>query len=293
MDPVRLKALVALAETGSIAKAARREGVRRASLARRLDELSDELGAPVATTSRTGSVLTEEGARLAAEAPELIRRADRLWSQYGAVEVAPGTFRFVAPAGLAPPVTSLLMAAASRALPEVRVEVTVHAEPLDLVGGVADLALVFGPDVPEGPWKVTSVGRLVEGLWAAPRYLAKRGTPRSLEELEEHRLLLWQRPGMPRNALPLHAGGLHPVVPWLSSNDAWLLQRGAERGVGIACIPSGPMPRRPEVTEPLVPVLKDVVRRPCTLNVVMTAQSVPRLRWRTMNEAIRAVFKAL
>ncbi len=47
------------------------------------------------------------------------------------------------------------------------------------------------------------------------------------------------------------------------------------------------------MTEPLVPVLKDVVRRPCTLNVVMTAQSVPRLRWRTMNEAIRAVFKAL
>ena len=190
MIPGRLQALLAVPETGSISRAARREGATRAALTRRFDELEEEAGVVLLQRSKRGVVPTDAGRALLTEAPALIRRAHALRGEFQAPDQGPARWRIAAPIGLAPPVTSLLVRTMSRFLGSSRFEVVITEDPLSLLGHGVELALVFGPKLPEGPWRTTSFGRLEERLAASPSNLAKWGRPQSLDELGEHRLLL-------------------------------------------------------------------------------------------------------
>ena len=292
MEPTRLKALVAVAETGSISLAAKRVGCGRSALNRLLGELSTELGSPVIEVSRRRVILTPEGRRLAAQAPKVIRQAESLVASFHSPKESPGHFRLALAVGLAPPITSQVARVASLALGKSRFKTIVTADPIGMLGNGADLAVVFGPEVPDGPWLTTRFARLDERLGATPTYLRRHGTPTSLDELAEHKLLLWEREGSPPRSLPLKGGGTWACDPWLSSNDGWLIRRSVERHVGSGLCPWGPTPKRADVEE-AVPILPELVGRECTLQAVLTVRSAPRLRWRAIVDAARTVFKGL
>jgi DNA-binding transcriptional LysR family regulator len=289
VDPLGLRALVAVSESGSLAKAARREKTSRATLSRRLHELSEELGQPVLDPKRRGVHLSIEGQALAERAPEFIQRAAELKTRFSDPHRVPGHFRVVAPVGLAPPVVSLIARVASRAAPESHFVFYTCSDPLAEMAERADLGVVFGPDVPEGPWRTSTIVRLSEHLVASRAYLDAHGTPTSLEELHDHPLLLWTRPDVPAGRLPLVGGGSYPVRPWLQSNDPWLLQRAAEADAGIALTATGGLPRRGHPFEPLTPVLPDLVQRTCTLQAILPRSGVALPRARTLFGLVRAL----
>jgi DNA-binding transcriptional LysR family regulator len=289
VEAVRLKALIAVAETGSISRAARREGSTRAAMTRHLDELTREVGAPLLETDRRGATLTDVGERLVQRAPLVIRAAALIEAEFEEPSTSPGCFRFAFPVGLSSVVLADITRIGSQLAPGSRFEVIVTPDPLDLLGDHADLALVFGPDIPDGPWRTATVGKLTEGLWATPSYLARHGTPTTVQELAKHRLLRWVRPGADPGTLSLIDGSEHPIKPWLISTDAWHVQRSTELAVGIGLFPTGRLPRWAHSVEELTRVLPDQFGRPCTLQVLLASTSIPRLRWRTLLEAARIV----
>ena len=293
MEPNRLKMLVALGDTGSLSKAARRLGVSRSTATRMLDELSEEVGLPLADVQQRGATLTPEGRHLAERAPQLIQRAESLIADFSEPAASPGQFSFAVPVGLPPPITARIALLASKLLGRSRFSVMIDPDPLSRINETADVALVYGPQVPDGPWKTTRLLRLDEGLGATPSYLARRGTPETIDDLENHRLLLWERLGFDPRQLPLADGSTRTVDPWVTSNDPWVIRRAAEDGIGIGAVQRGPLPKRRESAEELVPVLPELVHRACTLQMVFSEHAVPRLRVRTLADLGRAVLRGL
>ncbi|MBM4361245.1 MAG: LysR family transcriptional regulator [Deltaproteobacteria bacterium] len=78
MDLVLLESLLAVAEHGTLTRAARAVAVTQPALTRRLQQLEDAMGAPLLVRSKRGAVLTDAGRLVAAEGRQLVERWRRL-----------------------------------------------------------------------------------------------------------------------------------------------------------------------------------------------------------------------
>lgn len=78
MDLLLLRSLLAVADRGAITAAARSLGVTQPALTRRLQQLEEDLGAPLLARSKKGAALTEAGRLAVAEARQITDRYDRL-----------------------------------------------------------------------------------------------------------------------------------------------------------------------------------------------------------------------
>jgi DNA-binding transcriptional LysR family regulator len=84
MDLRRLRYFVAVAEEGSVGRAARRLGMSQPPLSRRIRELEDELGCALFARTPRKMVLTKAGEVLLTEARTLLGHADRVRERVGA-----------------------------------------------------------------------------------------------------------------------------------------------------------------------------------------------------------------
>jgi len=119
------------------------------------------------------------------------------------------------------------------------------------------------------------IAQASEGLFASRDYLAREGTPRSLEDLHRHDLFSWTPPGHPPEQWPLSDGGAFGVNLAHSSPDVGLIRQCAVAGLGIARFPKGEIPN-PVATVSLVPVLPELVGRFVPVYAVMP--DTPRMR---------------
>jgi molybdate transport repressor ModE-like protein len=85
MDLLLIRSFLEVAECGSISAAARRLMVTQPALSRRLQQLEQELEAPLLERSRKGVSLTEQGRFLAREGRALVERWERLKDGLGAL----------------------------------------------------------------------------------------------------------------------------------------------------------------------------------------------------------------
>lgn len=185
-DDVRI--FLAVARSGQILGAARALGLNHATVARRVSALEETLGSKLFTRKTNGSDLSGAGERFLvhAEAMESAMLAAR--ESAGSDSIIAGTVRVGAPDGfgvafLAPRIGELV-----DRHPGLRIELVPVPRSFSLSRREADIAVTL-----ERP----SEGRLVArkltdyqlGLFAAPGYLARHGTPVSLEALGNHRLV--------------------------------------------------------------------------------------------------------
>jgi DNA-binding transcriptional LysR family regulator len=269
VDAAGLRAFLAVAEAGSISRGAKALGLRRAALQRRLSAFEEEVGEPLFVRERRGVWPTERGVSILEGAADVLRRWNGLRDQLRGEQEVVGLVRIALCVGLATPVMAHLARLSSEVLRNGRYEVFVSDDPVSHLGDTADLAVLLGADPPDGPWRVATIRRLKERLWASEDYLERRGTPTSLAELADHQVMLWSRPGRPTRHVPLRDGGTHALDPWSVSNDPWLVQRAAEAGAVVGLCPVGPLPSNVHPVPKLVPVLEDVVGAPCPLRVVL------------------------
>jgi DNA-binding transcriptional LysR family regulator len=261
MDLDELRAFVAVVDRGSIAAASKSLRFPVATLRRRLDELESRLGVKLLDRARDGAVPTSAGNAVVDKARALLQNATELWeSARGASgeprqEIAVGVPPSLAPE-LASPFISLMFQMAPNVAWTFRIVEDLRTST------VTDLAAVLhlGDEMPDASWKAREIRRVDEGLLASRDYLARHGTPTSVEDLSSHALLLWQGPATRGDILPLVDGGKLPVRPAVRSSEVWLLRQCAARGAGVAYLPALRPPRDSfSSPEDLVPVLGGVV----------------------------------
>jgi DNA-binding transcriptional LysR family regulator len=237
LENVELLAFTAAVEAGSLTRAAAGLRVPRATLSRRLARLEARLGLRLLRRTTRSLTITDAGeafyrrARIALdavnEAEATVRRGDR---------VVRGNLRVALPHLVSSPFLDLIAGFAA-AYPEVRLQAHLSSRLVDLQRDGYDVALRASSHFEPG-LVARTLARFAFLAVAAPAYLAAHGTPKSVRDLRHHRCLM----GFARGELPetywTAAGRKIQLEGAFFSNSPAMLARAAERGLGIALVPS-------------------------------------------------------
>jgi DNA-binding transcriptional LysR family regulator len=179
-----MRYFLAVARTGSTLAASRVLAVNATTVARRIGELERAIGMRLFDKRQTGYVLTEAGLELRAAAERVEIEATTFAEQVGAIgRRISGVIRVTTNEGLANALMSPALSAFRRLHPEVRVDLIVDEQRLDLARGAADVALRTGTR----PTETGLVGRRLPPVaWAVYCGLNYPGRPTCEDDLAQH-----------------------------------------------------------------------------------------------------------
>ena len=281
MDLEELRSFLAVVETGSFLAAATNLGVARATLRRRVDALEARAGVPLLERGARGVTVTEAGSVLMARGRVVVQEVSALVASVRELGRDPvGVLRVILPVGLPPHALAPLVAVVRGAYPRLSLQLRQVDAPLAERLDDVDLGGHFGPGAPPGPWLSYGVFPVRECLIASADYLARRGVPASLEELDGHELFSWAAPGEDGRVWPTLVGEHLEVEPSLVTADIHLLRQCVLAGLGIALVPDAGLPDPGVAEGTLVPVLPALVGRERMLYITVPAAlaTLPKLR---------------
>lgn len=189
MEQVTFDGLFAFARAGTLGSytaAAHALGVSPSAVSKSVQRLEQRLGLPLFTRTTRSLVLTPEGRALHERAVRLLHDAESLHQAALLARTEPtGSLTVTA----APSIGTHLLAPAlprfHEAHPGVRVNLRLTDTLLDLVDEGIDVALRVGRSA-NSALRSRRFGPHRVGCFAAPAYLARKGTPRSPDELAGH-----------------------------------------------------------------------------------------------------------
>lgn len=265
MDFEGLSALLAVAEHGSFQAAARATGVSRTTLRRRVETLESKVGGSLLLRGARGVRLTWAGKRLVDSGREIMSKARRALAEVSGLNNAPaGVLRAIVPSGAPVEVKAGTLRMTSAILPGVRVILTEADDPLRHLDEPFDLMIHFGGPPTRGEFYTRTWRKFQVGLFATHKYLARHGAPRSLADLVDHRLLIWQ----PALAASGSAFDAAPLQPALVTHNDHLVRTLAADGAGIALSLRPPLPFDPLVSTGVL-LLPDAVNAEVAATLLM------------------------
>ncbi|MEZ5935609.1 MAG: LysR family transcriptional regulator [Alphaproteobacteria bacterium] len=174
---------IRVAEMRSFSRAAESMGIQKGRASTVVRQLEDELGVRLLHRTTRSVQLTEDGRSFQERARELLTHFDELQSMFAEDGVAlRGRLRVDLPTELARTTIVPALPDFMAAYPELELEVSSTDRQVDLVEEGFDCVLRLGP-IGDETLIARPLGRLRMVNAASPTYLARHGTPRSLEEL--------------------------------------------------------------------------------------------------------------
>lgn len=230
---------MAVGETASFSKAAKQLGVTTGTMSRAIARLETQVGAQlVHRTTRRVSLSTAGQALFERAASHVRAIAAALHSLPERQQEPAGTLRLSAPSDIGATFLPEVIARFAARYPEVRMECDLSSRNVDLVGEGFDLAVRASSEREQDVALVTRRVLTIETrAYAAPAYIARRGTPRALGEAGHDWLVFAQAQ---RRQRP-HVNRAPRVV----SNDMLFLREATRAGVGVGLLPNF-------IAEPLV-----------------------------------------
>lgn len=239
----QMRCFIAVVDAGSVAAAGRKLGMSAASVSKALTRLEEGAGVRLLHRSTHALSLTEAGEALLEPAREALRAAEAFEHAIANASGGgdSGVVRLTASAGLARHVLVPLLARFARAEPDIRIDVRVTNEIVDLAEGGIDLAIRSGslaglPGHVQQPW--------FECPWvicAAPAYLARRRAPKKIADLDDHDLIAFRNPRSGRIQPWPHrsgsASGTYDPRARLTFDDGDAVLGAMLEGSGIVCVP--------------------------------------------------------
>jgi DNA-binding transcriptional LysR family regulator len=226
-----LVAFVRTIDTGSFASAARLIGASPSAVSKSVARLEERLGVRLLQRStRTLSPTAEGAAYYDRVAPHLraIEEADDIVQVPRNVR---GLLRISVVSTLGRPLVAAWAGSFLERYPDIKLELSVTDRRVDLIRESFDIAVRIG-ELQDTSLIGRSLGVLKYVLVASPKYLDRRGTPRSIEDLRQHACLRYLRAGRP---LPFtFANGTRIVSegPFDTDNAQYLIEAALE-GAGI------------------------------------------------------------
>ncbi|MBR0641847.1 LysR family transcriptional regulator [Plastoroseomonas hellenica] len=268
-----LRFFLELARQGRLAPAARRLRVDSATVSRRVSELERQFDTKLFDRTDGGFALTDAGRRLLPQAEGMQQLAEEAGDLRP--ERLAGRVRVATMEGIASQYLSRLLPGLRARHPALLVELVTSAALINLTKREADISLSFVP--PRGPkLSIRQIGAFALFLYAAPAYLAARGTPADAAALATHDFVDYVEDlvQIPEVHWLLDVV-LEPNVVFRSSS-MFAQQTAAACGAGLVLLPSFAGARDAR----LVPVLADQLQteRPIWLSVHEELAEMPRVR---------------
>jgi len=185
----RLTGLIAFsraASLGSYTAAARALSVSPSAVSKSIQRLEERLGLKLFARTTRSLTLTPEGRVLHDRAIRLLRDAEEIEQVAATVRGEPaGPVKLAAPSPIALHILAPKLALFRERYPKITVDLRVSDTMSDLIQEGIDVAIRIGS--PEDSRLIARrLGPNKAGAFASPAYLAKRGAPHRVEDLEGH-----------------------------------------------------------------------------------------------------------
>ncbi|MGY1459386.1 MULTISPECIES: LysR substrate-binding domain-containing protein [unclassified Luteimonas] len=184
---------VKVVELGSFIAAAKALRLPKTTVSRKVQELEARLGAQLLhrTTRKLG--LSEAGSVYYEHCQRIARGLEEAESAVGQLQGGPrGWLRFSAPYSVGIAWIAPLLGQFHALHPEVRVEMSLSNEQVDLIDGENDLALRIGT-LPDSNLVARRLAVFRTQVYASPSYIARHGAPQHPDDLQHHRTLAMQK----------------------------------------------------------------------------------------------------
>lgn len=189
MNSDSLDVFLSAVRTGSLSGAARHLRLTPMSATRRLARLEEELGVRLFHRSSRSLALTPEGEAFLPFAGEIVDTQDAARETLNPKQGrAKGLLRVTAPVTLGRKRIMPIIHDLMEEHPELRIDLDLNDSMVDIIASGVDLAIRIAPLKDSG----LIARRLVDNpklIYAAPSYLERCGSPRTIEELEHHECL--------------------------------------------------------------------------------------------------------
>jgi len=227
-----------VADQGSFSVVARTHQTAISSITRSISQLEQSLGVKLFARSTRRLSLTEAGYRLLQSREQLSKLDETLKAIRGATDGMSGRMRITAPENFGRRYLFDLISTLLENFPELEIELDLSDEYRDPMAQGFDLSIRVGEDHSSGliQHKLTSNTHV---LCASPHYLARYGVPESLEDLESHRCIRHEIPGLDKSWVFSDGAGTVSFLPQgaFSSNLSDAVISAAVAGHGVALMP--------------------------------------------------------
>jgi len=233
-DLADLETFVAVADAGGVSGAARRLGLPKSIVSRRLARLENELGAQLLTRTTRGAALTEAGATFREHAARVVAELDSARASIAPEGELRGLLRIAAPLSFGASHLAPLIAEFARRHPSLHITTAYGDRFVDLIADGFDVAVRMGW-LPDSTLVARRIGPVTGRLVATPAYIQAHGAPKSLDDIANHAALMqgtetWRvRDG--DKIVALHPQGR------FKADAGQALVAAALAGLGIAMLP--------------------------------------------------------
>jgi DNA-binding transcriptional LysR family regulator len=229
------RSFLAILQAGSLSAAARALGLTQPTLARHVAALEEAVGLTLFTRSQQGLAPTEAALELKPYAEQLAATtAAMLRAASGQGQGISGSVRVSASEIIGSQVLPAIFAGMRAMHPALEIELVLSNAVENLLRRDADIAVRMVEPVHEA-LVVKRIGRVTVGLHAHRDYLARAGTPRTLEALQKHSVIGFDRETPAIRAIRARLPGLEAVHFALrtDSDIAHLMAIKAGFGIGL------------------------------------------------------------
>jgi len=286
VDIEDLRTFVEVADAGGVSPAARRLGVSKSIVSRRLGRLEAELGVLLLARTTRGAALTEAGLTFRDHAARACAEIDSARETILPAGELRGRLRVAAPLTFGPTHFASVLADMARRHPQLHVHTVYSDRFVDLVGEGFDCAIRVGY-LQDSNLIARCVGPLYGKLVASPDYIAAHGAPETPDELADHQALMqgterWQF--MDGDAIVT----VHPRGRFKADNGTALLA-AAIAGLGIGWLPDG-LTDEHLASGALVPVMTRYPPPPAGIYVIRPPGQYPTRKVRVLTELLIECF---
>ncbi|HEX2018426.1 MAG TPA: LysR family transcriptional regulator [Aurantimonas sp.] len=256
LDWDKLRIFHAAAEAGSFTHAADALNLSQSAISRQVAALEQEIGVPLFHRHARGLVLSEQGELLFQTANDVLKRLEAVRVQLTETREKPtGKLRVTTTVGLGSGWLTERSKEFLELYPELELQLVFDNEEIDLTMRKADAAIrLRQPQQPDLIQRRLFTVHL--HVYAAPSYLARFGTPETIEDLDHHRIITFGEPAPNylRNLNTLETVGLPEGKsrnPILQINNLMAIRSAIESGIGLALLPDYMVDKRAKLVQVL------------------------------------------
>ena len=256
-----MKVYCSVVENDSLADAERKMNVSPSVVSKHLSALEDHLGVRLLNRTTRRISITEEGTAYYERCKQIITDVAEAEIEVSSAHTAPrGLLKITAPVTFAHRHLTPHLPKFLDMFPEVEVQVQVNDRVVDLVDEGIDLAIRIS-QLKDSSLIARRLAPNRRYIAATPEYLERNGTPKSVDDLKDHRLITWP-PGNPLNDWHFLIDGVDRIIKVkgaiaVNEGDAILTTLLAGGGLGMTQeFLAGPFVKEKK----LVPLLEEIVR---------------------------------
>ena len=243
MDWDKIRIFYTVAEAGSFTRAGDDLGLSQSAVSRQISALERELKAPLFHRHARGLILTEQGDLLFRAARDMRMRLETTKARLVETSERPsGDLKVTTTVGLGSIWLAQRIAEFLDLYPDVRVELILSNEELDLAMREADVAVRL-----RRPAQPDLIQRRLFTVhfhvYASADYIKRFGEPKTLEELDNHRIVSFGGEQQPSYLLEVHwlttagRGLREPRLCHFVVNNISALRWAVQTGAGIGVLP--------------------------------------------------------